>query len=68
MIDRRLVVQLEAAIAEPPVVADTLLAVDDQRPQADPLQLDGNRDAGMAAADNEHIRLAVVIRRSHVAA
>ena len=51
MIDRRLVVQLEAAVAVTPVVADTLFPVDHQRVEAGPLQLDGGGNAGMSAAD-----------------
>jgi hypothetical protein len=62
MIDRRLVVQFQAAIAQPPIVADALFPVDDERIEADPLELDRRRNPGMAAADNQHIRLAAAER------
>ena len=58
VIDRRLVMQLEAVIAQPPVVADALLPVDDQRIEAQPLQLDRRGDPGMSAADHQNIGLA----------
>jgi hypothetical protein len=58
VIDRRLVVQLEAVIAQPPVVADTLLLVDHKRIEAQPLQLDRSGNPGMPAADHQNIRLA----------
>ncbi len=35
MIDRRLVVELEAAVAQPPIVADAPGFIDDQRIEAD---------------------------------
>ena len=52
--------QLQPAIAQPPIVADALLAVDDEGGQADTLQLDSRRNAGMAAANDEDIGIAVV--------
>ena len=61
MIDRRLVVQLQPAIAQPPIVADALLVIDDKRGKTEASQLNGCRDAGMAAADDEHVGIAVVI-------
>ena len=62
MIDRRLVVELEAAVAQPPIVADAPGFIDDQRIEADALQFDRRRNAGMAAADDENVRLAIVER------
>jgi hypothetical protein len=61
VIHRRLVVQLEAVVAQPPVVADALLLVDDQGIEAEPLQFDRRRDAGMTAADDQHIGFSVLV-------
>jgi hypothetical protein len=58
MIDRRLVVQLETMVAQPPIVADTCGFIDDQGIEADALEFDGRGNAGMAAADDENVRLA----------
>jgi hypothetical protein len=58
MIDRCLVVQLEAVIAQPPIVADARGLIDDQGIEADALEFDGRGNAGMAAADDENVRLA----------
>ena len=61
VIHRRLVVQLEAVVAQTPVVADALLLVDDQRVEAEPLQFDRRRDAGMTAADDQHVGFAILV-------
>jgi hypothetical protein len=57
MIDRGLVVELEAAVAQPPIVADAPGFIDDQRIKADALEFDRRRNAGMAATDDENVRL-----------
>jgi len=62
MVDRGLVVELEAAVAQPPVVTDAPGFIDDQRIEADALQFDRRRNAGMAATDDENVRLAIVER------
>jgi hypothetical protein len=61
MIDRGFVVQLQPAVAQPPIVADPLLAVDDERVEPDPLQFGGGGNSGVAAADNENVGLAIFI-------
>ena len=55
------VVQRQRMVARAPVVADALVAVDDQRVDAELMQARGNRKSGLAAADNEHRGLAIVI-------
>jgi hypothetical protein len=60
VIDRCLVVEFEAAVAQPPIVTDTPGFIDDQRIEPDPFQFDRGRNAGMAAADDENVRLAIV--------
>jgi hypothetical protein len=60
VIDRRLVVQFEAVVAQAPIVADAPDSIDDQGIEADALQLNRSRNAGMAATDNENVRLAIV--------
>src|SRR6266478_4160258 len=62
MIDRRLVVELEAAVAQPPIVADAPGFIDDQRIEADAFQFDRRRNTGMAATDDENVGLAIVER------
>src|SRR4030088_2327464 len=59
MIDRRLVVQLEAVVAQPPIVADARGFIDHQCIEADALQFNRGRNAGMAAADDQNVRLAI---------
>ena len=54
-----LVVQLQAVIAQPPVVADPFLAVDHQGIDAQLHQACGGGDAGMTAADDQHRRVAI---------
>jgi hypothetical protein len=61
MIDRGLVVQLQPAVAQPPIVADPMLPVDNQRIEPDPLQFDSGGNAGVAAADNENVGLAIPV-------
>jgi hypothetical protein len=63
MIDRGLVVQLQAAVAQPPIVPHPLLAVDNQRIKPDPLQLNGGGNSGVAAADDENVGLAIPVLR-----
>jgi hypothetical protein len=60
VIDWRFVVELEAAVAQPPIVTDAPGFIDDQRIKADALQFDRRRNAGMAATDDENVRLAIV--------
>src|SRR5215467_8195660 len=48
-------------VARAPVVADTLVPIDDQRIDAELMQARGNRKPGLAAADNKHRGIAIVI-------
>ena len=61
VIDLHLVVQRQGMIALAPVVADALLAVDDQRIDPQRLQPGRDRQPGMAAADHQHVRIAAGI-------
>ena len=62
MMDRRPVVKL----AEPPIVADALLAVYLQRVTSD--LPDGRGNSGRATTDHEHAGLAVVVAARNLAA
>ena len=61
MIDLHLVVQRERVIARAPVVADARVAIDDQRVDAELGEARGDRQAGLAAADHQHRRIAILV-------
>ncbi len=61
VIDVHLVVQGERVIAPPPVVADPLVAIDDQRVDAQRPQARGGGEARLAAADHEHDGIAILV-------
>ena len=62
VVDVHFVVQCQRVIARAPVVADTRMAVDDQRVDAELMQARGNRKPGLSAADHDHRRVMVGIR------
>ena len=51
------VVQAQGLVAVPPLVAGALVAVDDERGHVELAQAGTQRDAALAAADDEHVRL-----------
>ena len=61
MINVNFVVQRQRVIALAPIVADARVAIDDQRVDADLLQPRGDAEPGLAAADDQHRRIAVAI-------
>src|SRR5438270_5964040 len=54
-------VEREGVIAPAPVVADARPAIDNQRIDAERLEARADRQAGLAATDNEHLRVAIGI-------
>ena len=61
VIDLNLIMQRQRMVALAPIVADTLLAIDDQRIDVQLFQPRGDGKAGLAAADHEDGRVAVGI-------
>ena len=59
MIDLHLIVQRECVIARAPVVTDARFAVHDQRVHIQVAQARRNRQAGVAAANDQHIGVTV---------
>ena len=68
VVDVRLVVQRQRVIALAPVVADARMAVDNQRIDAQLPEPRGDRQPGLAAADNEDGGIAVFVGARSVAA
>jgi hypothetical protein len=67
MINLHLVVQRQGMVALAPVVADALLAVDDQRIDPQLLQPRRDRQPRMTAADHQHVRIAAGVLRLRLA-
>ena len=59
MVDVHFVVQRQRVITLAPIVADTLMPVDDQRVDAELLQPRRDREAGLAAADHDDRGIAI---------
>ena len=57
-----LVVQGQRVVPVPPVVADPVVALHDQRVHPDPAQPGGQRQPGLPAARDQHLRVAVRVR------
>ena len=57
MVAMHLVVQLEAMIAQPPIIPDPRHAIHDQRFDIERTEPGGGGDAGMPATNNQHCRI-----------
>ena len=63
MVAMHLVVQLEAMIAQPPIIADPRHAIHDEGFDIERTKPGGSGDAGMPATHNQHRRIATLKTR-----